>query len=487
MKSRAELVSDTKQTFGDDYSQYNWFGRESARHAEEDRHRLLDSLPSDIDFSFKQSKLQFGALSPGCSICGEGEGASLFLDAGCPSSCFFCPYDKSKHTEDSSPLAWGGIPYDDPHDFVEFLKIFDIKGVAFTGGEPFLCFERLVDYLKAIRTLMPREVYVWVYTGGSIVDKCNLRQLKELGLDEIRFNICATDYDLTFLKMARGEIPKVAVEIPVIPEEINILKETFHALDRLKVDFVNLHQLTTTRHNASQYAQRNYTLLHQSANPVFESEMAVLTLLKYSREKELSFPIHYCSAVYKRRFQDLGMRRKAAAIVKKGFEEVTRLGYLRSLTMKEDSHILNEHIKNFENMGFAPDLWQLSTEKGELHLHSRLIKKMNPNDSQFILRYIEPQLHSEKNHRKDIALSVRRTLSVSRQLVFEAADLSGECILALADIWVKPLDLQEIVKKFCENYQIQTAQEIQRMLREKQACMQAAFHENLEEGLEKII
>ncbi len=44
-------------------------------------------------------------------------------------------------------------------------------------------------------------MHVWLYTNGTLATVDILTQLRDAGLDEIRFDIGATDYNLGMIRM----------------------------------------------------------------------------------------------------------------------------------------------------------------------------------------------------------------------------------------------------------------------------------------------
>ena len=60
-----------------------------------------------------------------------------------------------------------------------------------------------------------------MYTNGILADVSKFRKLAAAGLNEIRFDIGATTYGLDKVKLAKGILPNVTIEIPAVPEQRN--------------------------------------------------------------------------------------------------------------------------------------------------------------------------------------------------------------------------------------------------------------------------
>lgn len=127
-----------------------------------------------------------------------------------------------------------------------------------------------------------------MYTNGLLVTQDKLKTLRDNGLDEIRFDLSADHYRLDALKMAIGIIPRVTVEIPAIPGDLEQTKQLIEQLHGLGVDHLNLHQIRCTSFNRNQLAKRGYTFLHGPGVTVLETELTALELIRYSLEKNPS-------------------------------------------------------------------------------------------------------------------------------------------------------------------------------------------------------
>ncbi len=154
------------------------------------------------------------------------------------------------------------VPFHKPAEYVSYLEKFQFKGASISGGEPFLTFDKSISFISAIKKKFGDAVYLWLYTSGRFVNMDNLKRLRDAGLDEIRFNIGATNYQLDSVKKAVGVIKHVAVEIPAIPEELETMKSRLHEMHDSGVKYLNLHQLRLTPYNYQHVSQRNYTFLH---------------------------------------------------------------------------------------------------------------------------------------------------------------------------------------------------------------------------------
>ncbi|MDP2924690.1 MAG: radical SAM protein [Candidatus Omnitrophota bacterium] len=315
------------------------FTKKDAVFINKERKTLLSLLEDKACHSFIKNKIHIGSLSTGCHACGQGTWSCAFIHNKCNIDCFFCPGKRSSIGMDS--VKTEGIFFNNPEDYADYIKIFGFKGVGISGGEPFLVFDKLVRYIKKIREKTSDDLYIWVYTNGSLVDVNKLRILKDCGLNEIRFNISGRGYGLGPVKMAIGIIDNVTIEIPAIPEDYEIVKKLLHKLYTIGVNFLNLHQMDTFPRNYKGYIKRKYTLLDIAYSPVFASEVTALKLLKYALDKKIKLPINYCSSAYKNNIQLSSRRKRFALWLRNKTQYVTDSGYIRSFSAQGSKKDLN--------------------------------------------------------------------------------------------------------------------------------------------------
>ena len=82
-----------------------------------------------------------------------------------------------------------------------YLERFCFTGASISGGEPLLTLGRSLSFIRAIKNRFGSAMHVWLYTNGTLATVDILTQLRDAGLDEIRFDIGATDYNLGMIRM----------------------------------------------------------------------------------------------------------------------------------------------------------------------------------------------------------------------------------------------------------------------------------------------
>ncbi len=267
--------------------------------------------------------LYLGQLSPGCQACKDGSWDCIFTTMQCNLDCEFC-YSPHAIPRDYAGSVFGSTPQQIAENHARSY----ITGISFSGGEPFVNAPKLFDWVTWFTSRCP-DKYYWVYTNGLLADEEKLRQLGELGVDEIRFNLAATGYDhptvTDNLAAAARHIPNVTIEIPAIPEHAPKLLSCLADWCGLGARFLNLHELMYEpgTNSASMAGPRRSIVTrdgHRSQiNP--ESRALTLAVTKKIQEEGLSLSVNDCSLQSKIR-QLRGRRRSLAPLVKAPHEKL---------------------------------------------------------------------------------------------------------------------------------------------------------------------
>ena len=326
-----------------------------------------------------------------------------------------------------------GIPFRSADDYAEYLAELGFTGASLSGGEPLLTFERTVEHLSAIRRRCGDSIHVWLYTNGTLLtpDKC--RRLRDAGLDEIRIDIGAIRYNLKKVKVAVGEIPTVTVEIPAVPEDFAVMKDKLYEMADSGVNYLNLHQLRLTPHNFAKINGRGYTFIHGEKVTVMESELTALCTVEYALDQRIPLPVNYCSFPYKRRFQRAATRRRAAILAANGHEDVTEMGFIRSLSFcgsKADlKGFLGENVKHEVDRSF-----QMTEQDGaEILFSSLFYPQLSGKEGLYSVTYYEAALSANISNSGErvITLPSGTSIAVIRQPVYGPFNLGHEEVRAI--------------------------------------------------------
>lgn len=227
---------------------------------EEARNRIARLVEAGAVLSNNDHSIYINEISPACVACQTGVGsATYFISLQCHRDCYFC-FNPNQEEYDYYQL--------NTRDVIEELEQVkrnqqQIRHLALTGGEPLLHKEKALEIFDYARHNFP-EVYTRLYTSGDHADDETLQELRDAGLQEIRFSIrmhdLAADHRLTYerIALAKKYIPFVMVEMPVLPGTLEEMKEVLLELDRLSIYSINLLELCFPFDNVDEFNQRGF-------------------------------------------------------------------------------------------------------------------------------------------------------------------------------------------------------------------------------------
>lgn len=342
MSAYISLLNETKNKIDNKFAEFknkiNWVNTGNAIELESIRNKLLNTLASHINFTCDNTKPYYRNISKGCELCGMGLWSCLFITGVCNAKCFFCPAQQNTPNDlPSSQLK----TFSTPIDYANYINFFNFKGVSFSGGEPLLEIDKTLKYIKTIRKHCNPNIYIWVYTNGILGTKNIYKELNNAGVNEIRFNLYASDFDVTIIEKAAYYFNHLTIEIPSIPEDYQKITKLLPTLINLGVIHFNLHALRLTHYNAPKLISKNYTFTHGYAPIAIESEIIALKIIKYAVDNNINIGINFCNFDFKYNFQKSGYRKILAQKLKKNYQEITQSGYLRTIKRADN---LNNYI-----------------------------------------------------------------------------------------------------------------------------------------------
>lgn len=357
-----ELLNKHKKDYSA-YPELNWLNPYAASVFQEKRNELLATIGQTT--LFKGTKPYYQQLSAGCRICGAGLWSCLFITGKCNANCFYCP---TAQNADELPSSQG-LTFPTPESYAEYVKHFQFKGVSFSGGEPLLYPQRIYDYLEAVRKFASDDIYTWMYTNGMLASVEVFQKLASQNLNEVRFDIGAINYNLDKIKMAKGLIKNLTVEIPAVPEEKERLIKLLPQMIAAGVSNLNLHQLRLTPYNVNKFKQRAYTYVAAEKPLVLESELAALEIMHHAKKQQLPIGVNYCSFYFKNRFQAAGFRRQLSKVLFPDDLQLTQKGYQRRVSPGEIEYrtvrLTDEHLfgKGFQLLSLNHKNYAFGSER----------------------------------------------------------------------------------------------------------------------------
>ena len=409
--------------YGADWASFRWAEPAELLAASAWRDEQLEWLARQAHLDCAETKPHVGPLAPGCAHCVAGGWSCLFVSGRCNGACFFCPAPQCSDDEPSTSAV--GFPRAD--DYLAYIEATGVTGVGLSGGEPLLTPQRTLALAKALSSRAGPRLHLWLYTNGLLLTPELAAQLRDAGVDEIRLDLAACDYDLQVLRTARRFLPTVTIEIPAIPEHEPRLRQDMAAWRDEGLDFLNLHQLRCTPHNRRHLVARGYTFLPGPRVTVLESERCALRLLRHAADRVPGLPVHYCSFPYKQRFQALAARRRTGRLVRQPWEESTEAGYLRTLSLLGPGPAMEALAKRLSSLPSLEGAWSASPSEGRLHLSAHALAAVDPAGLSLRASYVETVLRESITYRhpfRALKLDTGRTLWIERRRV--ARDLPAE-------------------------------------------------------------
>ncbi len=405
-------IAENRTEYGIYYDQLKKLSYYRLIEADEERSRLISEIEGKAGYLCNGTKPFAHGVSPGCRLCGEGHWSCLFVNNRCNCQCFYCPTSQV----DTSIPETQGITFDKPENYIEYIKRFGFKGIGLSGGEPLLTFGTTIDFLSKIKKELGDSVYVWMYTNGTLLDEEKAIKLAEAGLDEIRFDLTATEYNTRNLKLALGKIPNVTVEIPAIPEDIAQLKNMVIELDSLGVNYLNLHQMRLTPYNFKNLFNRNYTFLHGHKVTVLESELTALEIINFVFQHGLRLAVNYCSFHYKSHYQKAAFRKKAAAFVFNGQEEINQNGFIRNLSLQGISMPLNALGNQLIQLSPEGNGWRISQDQEQIFLTKNSLLQIQLGEEPVFVNYKAAIINSKPlDEGTEITISESKHIFVAKE------------------------------------------------------------------------
>ncbi len=168
-------------------------------------------------------------------------------------------------------------------------------GISYVYLEPFMEIEL---YDSVIRKFRDAGIHQHLYTNGTLATEENLKALGEAGLDEIRFNLGATngsDKVIEAIKTAKRFITTVGIETPMTPEFFKVFHEKKQKILDTGLDFINCAELHLNSNNIGNYSGENMYCARQGyISPVWSRELT-LKLMKIADQEQWDVVVHDCS------------------------------------------------------------------------------------------------------------------------------------------------------------------------------------------------
>ena len=235
----------------------------------------------------------------GCKSCLCGTGLSAIRKTNkCNLRCPFC-YDFGQ-METQEPIGEGYFEIGGQRYRRRDLPLLlsaskKPSGVSYVYLEPFMEIEK---YYGIISDFNKAGIYQHLYTNGTLCTKENLKALGEAGLDELRFNLGASncsDKVIENMGIAKNYIPMVGIETPMTPEFYNAFLQKKGMIFETGIDFMNCAELHLNPNNIENYmGETMYMYRMGYLSPVWSRELT-LKLMRQASEERFPITIHDCA------------------------------------------------------------------------------------------------------------------------------------------------------------------------------------------------
>ncbi|MDP2216920.1 MAG: radical SAM protein [Methanolobus sp.] len=259
-------------------------------------------------------------LSEGCKLCQQGAKMVLFITGVCPRDCFYCPVSVERK-KDATYANERSVSCD--QDVLEEARLMDALGTGITGGEPLLVPERVLHYMRLLKSEFGKGHHIHLYTSLA-PDEDTMSRLAEAGLDEIRFHppvamwsVLDTSPYARSIRFARKCNIMAGIEIPAI-EGIDKV-----ALFAREMDcFLNMNELEFSDSNARDMKLKGFVLEGDISNAVAGS----MELTRRIFSEDNTGKVHFCSSTYKDAVQLRERLLRVARNTARAFDDTTEDG-----------------------------------------------------------------------------------------------------------------------------------------------------------------
>ena len=167
-------------------------------------------------------------------------------------------------------------------------------------------------YYSIIRRFRQAGIHQHMYTNGTLATEENLRALGEAGLNELRFNLGASncaDKVIANIAMAKKYIPTVGIETPMTPDFYEQFMQKKDAILATGLDFINCAELHLNPNNIWNYeGEPMYICRHGYISPIWSRELT-MRFMKQAAEEMWPIVVHDCSN-HTKFARDLNLRAK---------------------------------------------------------------------------------------------------------------------------------------------------------------------------------
>lgn len=238
-------------------------------------------------------------FSKGCASCLMGTGLTAIRKTNrCNLRCPFC-YDFGE-MDNIPPIGAGAWDIGGTRFYTEDVDLLlsiqpHPTGVSYVYLEPFMEIE---VYYPIIEKFKRAGIHQHMYTNGTLANEQNLNALGEAGLDELRFNLGASncaDTVIDAMAIAKRYIPTVGIETPMTPEFYDAFLLKKQRILDTGIDLMNCAELHLNPNNIANYEGENMYMSRRGyISPVWSRQLT-LQLMRKAGEEQWPIVVHDCA------------------------------------------------------------------------------------------------------------------------------------------------------------------------------------------------
>ncbi len=239
--------------------------------------------------------LLVGKLPKGCKLCAKGAKMVLFVTGLCDSSCYYCPLSEEKNGIDA--VFADEMPVLKEQDIIYETDAIRGEGAGISGGDPLCTLDRTLQYIRLLKSKYGKDFHIHLYTSKTTANRETIVQLKETGLDEIRFHPQTNDWSGIEHALDAGLM--VGIEIPAIPGQFEKIKQIAIRAEALGLSFLNMNELEASETNFENLKSQGMRLTNLASASIEGSAEVAKDVLIWTTENLSRLSVHFCSASYK--------------------------------------------------------------------------------------------------------------------------------------------------------------------------------------------